>query len=124
MPSLTLDENQARYQIRGFKPGLIQINNQQFTSSIVVSPSQLIQNWPPQTINDLSYAHLTQTIILQPNILIIGTGATLQFPALETYGELLNQGIGVEIMDTAAACRTYNALTAENRKVVAALILR
>ncbi|HSW71474.1 MAG TPA: MTH938/NDUFAF3 family protein, partial [Gammaproteobacteria bacterium] len=46
------------------------------------------------------------------------------FIPLEIYGELLNQGIGVEIMDTAAACRTYNALTAESRKVVAALVLK
>jgi len=51
-------------------------------------------------------------------------GITLQFPALETYGDLINHGIGIEIMDTAAACRTYNALTAENRQVAAALILR
>ena len=60
----------------------------------------------------------------EPEILLIGTGDQLTFPLLEIYGDLINAGIGVEIMDTHAACRTYNALTSENRNVAAALIIR
>ena len=116
--------HKKKYQIQGYKPGCIQINNQQLTTSIIISASQLITHWPPQHINELTSTHLSPVLALQPSILLIGTGITLQFPALETYGDLINHGIGIEIMDTAAACRTYNALTAENRQVAAALILR
>jgi uncharacterized protein len=122
--SLTLDENNANYQIRGFKPGFIQINQETFNQSLIVGPNQLITNWEPQHISELTREHLRAITDLHPAILIIGTGTELQFPAIELYGDLINEGIGVEIMDTAAACRTYNILTAENRDVLAALIIR
>lgn len=121
---LELDENRATYQIRAFKPGLIQINGKVFTESVIIAPNRLIEHWAPQTITELTHDHLALAIALQPDILIIGTGTTLQFPAIELYGDFINQGIGIEMMDTSAACRTYNALTAENRNVVAALIIR
>lgn len=124
MTSLTLDNNQARYQIRGFKLGQIQINETILTHSLIISPQHLIDNWAPQQAADITHEHLAQAAALKPDILIIGTGAKQQFLPLEIYGEFLNQGIGVELMDTAAACRTYNALTSENRKIVAALILQ
>ena len=121
---LVLDENQAAYQIHAYKPGFIQVNETILTQSIIISTTQLIEDWPPQTLFELSADHLKVILTLKPTILLIGTGATLSFPAVELYGELLNQGIGVEIMDTSAACRTYNALTAEGRDVVAALIIK
>lgn len=122
--SLTLDENHAMYQIRAFKPGFIQVNQQTYTHSIVVAPEKIIEDWAPQHISKLSREHLQMLTQLHPAILIIGTGEELQFPAIELYGDLINEGIGVEIMDTAAACRTYNILTAEHRNVIAALIIR
>lgn len=121
---LTLDDNRAAYQIRAFKPGRIQVNDLVLTQSIIISPSVLITDWQPQTINDLTREHLQKIIELKPTVLLIGTGALISFPPLELYGDLMNQGIGVEIMDTSAACRTYNVLTAEERNVVAALIIR
>lgn len=121
---LTLDDNHARYQIRAFKPGLIQVNQQTYTQSLIIAPDSLIENWLPQHISQLTLENLRVAADLHPAILIIGTGEHLQFPPIETYGELINEGIGVEIMDTHAACRTYNILTAENRNVVAALIIR
>ena len=122
--SLTLDDNQSTYQIRAFKPGFIQINERVFTQSIIVTPNTLIENWVPQHISELTREHLKMITDLHPAVLIIGTGEVLQFPEIELYGDLINEGIGVEIMDTSAACRTYNVLTAENRNVVAALIIR
>ena len=124
MTTLNLDENNASYQIRAFKPGIIKINEQIFTQSIIIAPNQLIENWAPQTINELTAESLTPVIALKPDILLIGTGATLTFLSIEIYGDLINLGIGVEIMDTSAACRTYNALSAENRNVIAALIIK
>ncbi|MEO8401758.1 MAG: Mth938-like domain-containing protein [Gammaproteobacteria bacterium] len=121
---LSIDDNQAKYQIRAYKPGNIQVNDQQYTQSVIVSPEQLIDNWPPQTINELTHEHLAIISELSPAILLIGTGATLQFPDLDIYGDLINEGIGIEVMDSSAACRTYNALSAEGRNVVAALIIK
>lgn len=120
---LTLDDNSAAYQIQAFKPGYIQVNDKILTASIIISATELMTEWPPQTLQELTRIHLEAIIPFHPAILLLGTGATLSFPPLELYGNLLNQGIGVEIMDTSAACRTFNALTAEGRNVVAALII-
>ncbi len=124
MPPLTLDDNQSAYQIRAYKPGFIMVNDVTYTQSLIVSPTHIITDWNPQVMTELSKEDLQKILPLQPTLLIIGTGETLSFPPVELYGELINQGIGVEIMDTSAACRTYNVLTAENRNVVAALIIK
>jgi uncharacterized protein len=123
---LNLDDNSSTFQVRAFQPGTIRVNERIFTRSIIISSHQLIEDWQPQHISELKPEHLTQLLSFEPKptILLIGTGAFLQFPAIETYGELINHGIGVEMMDTGAACRTFNALSSENRKVVAALIIR
>jgi uncharacterized protein len=121
---LTLDDNNANFQIRGFVPGTLRVNEETYTHSIIITPQNLITDWPPQALAELTAAHLQQIKELKPNILLIGTGETLQFPDLNIYGDLINSGIGVEIMSTSAACRTYNALTAENRNVAAALIIK
>jgi uncharacterized protein len=121
---LTLDENNATYQIRAYAPGQVRVNDETYTASIIVSPRQLITTWPPQKISELTQDHLNILIELHPAILLIGTGSKLEFPPLEIYGDLINAGIGVEVMDTHAACRTYNALSAEERNVIAALIIQ
>ena len=121
--SLTLDENQAIYQIQAYQPGQIQINDRILYNSVIITSAKLIENWQPQHISALNHSHLETIIQLRPTILLLGTGSYLQFPPVEIYGDLINHKIGVEIMDTRAACRTYNALTAENRNVIAALII-
>jgi uncharacterized protein len=120
---LELDENPAHYQIKSYRPGRIQINNVIYTHSIIVSAEKLIDNWNPLSISELTRQDLAIILELSPAILLIGTGSTLEFPALDIYGDLINEGIGVEVMDTHAACHTYTVLTAENRNVVAALIV-
>lgn len=121
---LTLDENSAAYQIRAYTPGQIRINDQFYQTSIIIAPDKLIENWPPQRISELTHEHFAVITELRPAILLIGTGSRLEFPPMEMYGDLINAGIGVEIMDTRAACHTYNVLTAEQRNVVAALIIQ
>ncbi len=122
--SLNLDENSATYQIRAYQPGLIQVNDEKFACSIIITPDKLINTWSPQTIDELTREDLTPVIGLRPTVLLIGTGHNLQFPDLKIYGDLINYGIGVEIMNTHAACRTYNVLTSEGRSVAAALIIK
>lgn len=124
MASLDLDNNKAMYQIRAYQPGIIQVNEKRLTHSVVVTPDQLIENWPPQTVTELTAASLAFLIDLKPDVLLIGTGTTLTLLPAAIYGDLINAGIGVEIMDTSAACRTYNALSAEDRNVIAVLIIR
>ena len=122
--SLNLDENSASYQIRAYQPGLIQVNDQIFAHSIIITPDQLINTWAPQSIDELTREDLAAVIELRPSILLIGTGHDLQFPDIKIYGDLINYGIGVEIMNTHAAARTYNVLTSEGRSVAAALIIK
>lgn len=123
MTTLNLDENQARFQIRAYKAGKIQINENVYTESIIVAPDQLIENWPPQSIEQLSADDLKIITTLNTDILLIGTGSQLHFISPAIYGNLINKNIGVEVMSTQSACSTYTALTAENRRVVAALLL-
>ena len=124
MPTLDLDENRGAFQIRGYKPGTIKVNDQIHTESIIITPNQLILHWQPQTFSELTSASFDSIIELKPDILLLGTGSKMELVLPELYGQLINLGIGVEVMDTSAACRTFNALSAENRNVVAALIIR
>lgn len=124
MAKLDLDNNQSAYQIHAYKPGSIRINEHILTHSVIITPNQLIKEWRPQVVTELTAESLSPIAALKPDILLIGTGSQLVFLRLEIYGHLINLGIGVEIMDTSAACRTFNALTSENRNVVAALIIQ
>lgn len=119
--TLELDPNRSLYQIRAYRPGEIWVNEQCYTHSLLISPKQLIHPWRPLTISELTYQDLQQAVALSPDLILLGTGESLVFPDLMIYGDLVNQKIGIEIMSTAAAARTFAALTAESRNVVAAL---
>ena len=124
MTSLNLDENKATFQIRGFTPGSFHINDFVVHHSIIITAHELIQPWAPDTINSLTPELLLPPLKVTPEILLRGTGQDFHFVPLECYGHLFNQGISVEIMSTPAACRTFSILTAEERRVAAALFVR
>ncbi len=90
--------------------------------SIILSPGKLIDHWVPQSFAELTLDHLHQLNSLQPELILLGTGPQLQFPAQAWMLEFLQAGIGFEVMDTRAACRTYNFLCSEGRLPVAALL--
>lgn len=117
------DDIAGRYQIRAYAAGEITVNDERLTRSLVISAEQLLRDWPPQRLEDITPADMHTAAALRPEILILGTGARLRFPHPSLLAELAAQGIGVEVMDTAAACRTYTVLAAEGRKVVAALLI-
>lgn len=121
--TLTLDNNSAAYQIRRFSKGEIQVNEMVYHTSIIITANQLIAPWEATTPGEINAATLGPIIAMKPDILLIGTGSEMVFLPLDSYGDLINHGIGVEVMNTLSACRTYNALTAENRHVAAALIV-
>ncbi|OGT58369.1 MAG: hypothetical protein A3F14_02190 [Gammaproteobacteria bacterium RIFCSPHIGHO2_12_FULL_43_28] len=124
MATFDLDENSAKYQIRAFKPGHLQVNETVYSRSLIVTPESLIEHWTPTTVAELQPDAFKIITELKPDILLIGTGENMVLLPIELYGELINLGIGVEVMDTSAACRTYNALSSENRRVAAALLIR
>lgn len=122
--TLSLDGNNATYQIRAYQPGSIKINDTLYHQSLIVTPNQCITDWPPQSIDAMTREQFNLILTLQPTLILLGTGHSLIFPSLEITRDAIERGIGLEIMDTHAACRTYQALTAEDRNVVAALIIR
>lgn len=134
----------STYVIRGYGPGEVTIsepistetimswnenssgpfvNRRTLTSSALIAPKQLITGWRPETVTTLSAGDLHAVTELDPEIVILGTGKKLVWPPLDLLQPLYQSGIGVEVMDTAAACRTYNILMFEGRKVVAALMM-
>ena len=119
----TLADNSGNYIIRSYDPGEVVIDDYRYNSSVIVTPKQIIDNWPPQSFTDLAPEHFNSLIDLNPQLIILGTGTTQQFPRPELYASLVNQGMGIEVMATSAACRTYNILVAEGRNVAAALLL-
>ncbi|MEZ5584333.1 MAG: Mth938-like domain-containing protein [Candidatus Competibacteraceae bacterium] len=120
---LNLDRDNSQNIIRAYAVGLITVNEQTIERSVIVTPTRLINDWPPQRFTELEAAHLAQLAVLKPEIVLLGTGARQQFPSPQVTHPLLSQGIGVEVMDTAAACRTYNIIMLEGRRVAAALLM-
>ena len=119
----TLDNFASANIIRAYAPGRINVNDRLLTTAFVISSTALIENWPPQRFEDITLESLQAALALEPEILVIGTGSAMHFPEARLIADIQQRGIGLEVLDTAAACRTYNVLVSENRKVAAALLL-
>lgn len=107
----------------GYGEGFVQLNGERRESSLLVLPER-VMDWPPASFDALAEAHFALIAELQPEVVLLGTGARLRFPHPRLTASLARAGIGLEVMDVQAACRTYNILMAEERVVVAALLLR
>ncbi|MEY8878622.1 MAG: Mth938-like domain-containing protein [Leptothrix sp. (in: b-proteobacteria)] len=94
-----------------------------WSSSVVVPFQGDIVAWPCARFDDLAEGHFEALLALQPELVVIGCGAQHRFVSPRLMRALIQQGIGVECMDTPAACRTYNILVSEHRRVVAALLI-
>lgn len=108
--------------IRAYSRDGIVIRETLYQDSIIVSPGLIIEDWPPQNLSALRPDHFDEIIRHLPEIILIGTGKQLQFPNSDITGPLLDLNIGVEVMDTGAACRAYNFIAGEGRVVFAALL--
>ncbi len=109
--------------ISGHGPGWIAVNGERHHNSIVLSSRGLFLDWPCNRFDDLTPDHFSQLAGLDAELVIFGSGARLHFPRPDWLLGLMERRIGVETMDTMAACRTYNILASEGRHVVAALLL-
>lgn len=103
--------------------GYVTVGQTRHTQSLIVLPEQPVETWPPHTMEALTPAHFEAVLRHRPEIILFGSGATLHFPANEIRRTLADALIGLEVMDTFAACRTYNILASEGRKVAAALLI-
>ncbi|MGM0552935.1 MAG: Mth938-like domain-containing protein [Pseudomonadota bacterium] len=111
------------YIVTGYAPGTVGINQVAYTRSLIIRPHRLDADWPVPAVDDLALEHLQPVLESPPEVLLIGTGTTQRFPERSLWRSLRERGLGVEVMDTAAACRTYNLIMAEGRDVAAALII-
>lgn len=120
---LVQDLEPGGYTIVAHDAGVVQVNGERLTRSCVVAPDRLIREWSPGSIDDLATEHLAELAALEPEMVLLGVGSHLRFPDRALLRPLETRGIGVEVMDTAAACRTYNLLKGDGRRVVAALLI-
>jgi uncharacterized protein len=117
------DSQEDGYVITAYDDNSVSINGKTFSQSLVVAGTRLHEHWDIEDIELLTSSHIELVLSFQPELIIIGTGNNLVFPAVEIYSGIIEYGIGVDFMDTGAACRTYNILMSEGRDVVAGLIL-
>jgi uncharacterized protein len=103
--------------------GRVWVNATEWTRSVLVPWQGEPVSWPVDRLADLTAAHFEQLLALQPELVIFGSGAKLRFVSPALQHALIERRIGVETMDTAAACRTYNVLASEGRTVAAALLI-
>lgn len=113
----------GRNFIHGYGPGQVTINQAVYRRSLIVTPVRVIADWPPQDAAALVAAHFAPIRELAPEVVILGTGARARFPRPAHVRVLIEANIGLEVMDTGAACRTYNILMQDGRRVLAALLM-
>ncbi|MEE9160902.1 MAG: Mth938-like domain-containing protein [Gammaproteobacteria bacterium] len=111
------------YRINAYGPGSILIGNDRFVSSVIITPSNVVNNWQPQSFADIAPHHLDQILDMKPEVILLGTGRRQHFPESDLFLNITKLNIGIEVMDTGAACRSYNILLQEGRNVAAALLM-
>lgn len=113
----------AKLVIRSVAGNTIRINEASFTESIALTAEDLLGPWHDTAVTDLSVGDFEHVLASQPEVVLLGTGATNIFPPRELTFAFARKGIGFEVMDTAAAARTFNVLAVEGRRVAAVLYL-
>ncbi len=109
--------------ISGYGPGWVGVNGEKVAHSVIVSSRGQRIEWPAARFEELGPEHFAQLAQLDCEVVIFGSGSRIRFPQAAWLKPLMARRIGVETMDTAAACRTYNILAQEGRSVAAALLL-
>ncbi len=114
----------GKHHISAYQPDKITVAGRDYHSSIIISQSSIYPDWPPQTLAELNEEHWQPVLALKPAIVLLGTGEHFSLPKPSLLETFYQRGIGIECMHTRAACMTFSALAAEDRCVVAALLLK
>ncbi len=109
--------------INSCDPGVVVVSGVPHRNSLIVLPDRIIHDWPPGTFTDLTTRDFEILAQLKADIILLGTGPTQRFPSPALCAAVIRQGVGMETMSTASACRTFNILMSEGRRVAAALLL-
>jgi uncharacterized protein len=109
--------------INGYAPGRVVVDGRSYREGLIVSPERIVEGWGPAAAGELTVDHIRDLLALEPQVIVIGTGQRQVFPSPAVYAAAMQCGVGVEIMDTGAACRTYNIVMAEGRRIAAGLIV-
>ncbi|MEP6885337.1 MAG: MTH938/NDUFAF3 family protein [Gammaproteobacteria bacterium] len=119
----TQDSTSTGHLIRAYVPGELRINNDTYRETVIVTATAVLGLPAVRDVNDLVGLDLESILALEPELVLLGTGPRQIFPAASFRGQFLSAGIGIEVMDTGAACRTFNVLVAEQRRVLALLMV-
>jgi uncharacterized protein len=106
----------------GYDDEFLAVNHQKYQKNLIVMPRQLLTDWTSATPTTLTEADFSRLIGLGCEIVLLGTGKRQQFPDRERMRQFARAGIGLEVMDAGAACRTYNILASEGRNIAAAML--
>ena len=117
---LHLEQAAGRHVFTSAGRGYVAVNHDRHECPLLVMGDEL-QRWNATAFEMLAPEHFTDLLAWKAEIVLLGTGATLRFPAGAVTAPLATAGVGLEVMDTRAACRTFNVLTAEGRRVLAAV---
>jgi len=120
--ALTEDIITSRYAITGYEDDSVTINESIYQASLVLSAETLHTPWTSKTIDTLDEGCLAVILDLEPDVVLLGTGKRQTFPSAKIFALFGEKGIGLEVMDNGALCRTFNILVAEDRAVVAAIL--
>ena len=120
---LHLAQTPNLYLFTGYGAGFVLVNGQRYDRNLIVTPGQLNMHWSATSSEELAEEDLVAVVTIAPQIVLIGTGSKFCFPKPSALRGLIGAKIGFEVMDTRAACRTYNILAQEGRNVAAALML-
>jgi uncharacterized protein len=119
----TQESSSATNLLRAYASGELRVNDDVYRSAIIVSASALQAAPDVRDVESLARLDPSRILALDPELILLGTGPRQIFPAASFRAQFLSAGIGVEVMDTGAACRTFNVLVAEQRRVVALLMV-
>lgn len=120
---LHLQPHAGLHLVSRYAAGSVSVNEVIYTHSLILLPDTVVADWGATDFAGLNAAHFQRLAGFKPEVALLGTGARQRFPSPALTAALAHAGIGLEVMDTGAACRTYNILAGEGRRVAAALIL-
>ena len=109
--------------VTGLGPGWVRVGATEYRDNLVLTPETIVPGFAPSGFDELTENEFAALLAYKPELVLFGTGATIRFPQPGLVRALTDAGVGLEVMDTPAACRTYNILAAEGRAVVAALLV-